>query len=419
MNTRRNFLKLMSSATIIGGHPTLSALNSTKSRGRYLITVQAQGGWDVTCFCDPKENMVGEKEITHWSRDNETAYEGGIAYAPFAQNEQFFKKHADKTLIINGVDTQTNSHSTGVIVSWSGRTAGGFPSITALNSAVNGPGLSMSYINFGVFGNTERLVRSTILSGGVEELAQLLKPNPPRSHTPHAIDPELWGLIRRLNVQDAAEYYADERLIAGNKAVARAYIQSMTNVDPLIEFSSKLGNANDWAFADDEYLKKQALFAISAFGAGVSVSADLRAPGDWDSHKDNDIGQTDSFTQLTSGLDYLWDLAEAAGIADELVVVVGSDFSRTPHYNADDGKDHWAVGSYMIMEKNTRFTNRTIGATDEGHNTLKIDPETLKVSNFGSTIYTSNVHESLREHLGLSNDVFAFNNDENFTFFTG
>jgi hypothetical protein len=29
------------------------------------------------------------------------------------------------------------------------------------------------------------------------------------------------------------------------------------------------------------------------------------------------------------------------------------------------------------------------------------------------------VHESLREHLGLSNDVFAFNNDENFTFFTG
>jgi hypothetical protein len=71
------------------------------------------------------------------------------------------------------------------------------------------------------------------------------------------------------------------------------------------------------------------------------------------------------------------------------------------------------------MEKNTRFTNRTIGATDEGHNTLKIDPETLKVSNFGSTIYTSNVHESLREHLGLSNDVFAFNNDENFTFFTG
>lgn len=28
------------------------------------------------------------------------------------------------------------------------------------------------------------------------------------------------------------------------------------------------------------------------------------------------------------------------GIADRLVVVVGSDFGRTTHYNAEDGKDH-------------------------------------------------------------------------------
>ena len=417
MNTRRNFIKLMSSAAVLGGHPALSALAPSKGSGKYLITVQAQGGWDVTCFCDPKENVTGEKEITHWSRDKETAREGGIAYAPFAQNEWFFKKHADKTLIINGVDTQTNSHSTGVIVSWSGRTAGGFPSITALNSAVNGPGLSMSYINFGVFGNTERLVRSTILSGGVEELAQLLRPNPTHSHRPQAIDPELWSLIRKLNVQDAAEYYADERLIAGNKAVAKAYIQSMENVDPLVEFSSKLGNSQDWGFGDDEYLKKQAFFAISAFGAGVSVSADLRAPGNWDSHKDNDLEQENNLRQLTSGLDYLWDLAESAGIADGLMVVVGSDFSRTPHYNADNGKDHWSVGSYMIMETSARAGGRTIGVTDEGHNALKIDPATLKPSGFGKTIYTSNVHEALRDYLGLSNDVFKFNTDARFSFF--
>jgi hypothetical protein len=414
MSSRRNFIKLLSAAAIIGGHPSLSALNSPQTRGKYLITVHAQGGWDVTCFCDPKENVIGERKITNWSLDNETAYEGGIAYAPFAQNEQFFKKHADKTLIINGVDTQTNSHSTGVIVSWSGRTAGGFPSITALNSAVNGPSLAMSYINFGVFGNTERLVRSTILSDGVESLSELLYPNPPNTRS---IDPELWALIRKLNAQDATEYLADERLIAGNKAVAKAYIQSMNNVDPLIEFSSKLGNSNDWGFADDEYLKKQAFFAITAFGAGVSVSADLRAPGNWDSHKDNDSLQTNNLTQLTSGLDYLWDLAEAAGIADELMVVVGSDFSRTPHYNAEDGKDHWSIGSYMVMEKSARFVNRTIGITDERHNALKIDPETLEVSNFGSTINPSHVHESLQDYLGLSNEVFRFTNNERIDFF--
>jgi hypothetical protein len=86
-------------------------------------------------------------------------------------------------------------------------------------------------------------------------------------------------------------------------------------------------------------------------------------------------------------------------------------------YNADNGKDHWSVGSYMIMEKNARFGSRTIGATDEGHNALKIDPVTLKPSGFGNTIYTSNVHEALQDYLGLSNDVFKFNNDARFDFF--
>ena len=75
MSNRRNFLKLISATAILGGHPALSALAPNQGNGKYLITVQAQGGWDVTCFCDPTENVPGAKEITHWSRENETAYE--------------------------------------------------------------------------------------------------------------------------------------------------------------------------------------------------------------------------------------------------------------------------------------------------------------------------------------------------------
>ena len=70
--------------------------------------------------------------------------------------------------------------------------------------------------------------------------------------------------------------------------------------------------------------------------------------------------------------------AEEAGIADRLLVIVGSDFSRTPYYNSAQGKDHWSVGSYIIMEKGKRYTNRYVDGSDEGQNSVKIDPATLK-----------------------------------------
>lgn len=74
-----------------------------------------------------------------------------------------------------------------------------------------------------------------------------------------------------------------------------------------------------------------------------------------------------------------------------------------PHYNSEDGKDHWSIGSYMVMEKSARFVNCKIEITDERLTALKIDPETLEVSNFGNTINPSHVHESLQDHI----DFFA------------
>jgi hypothetical protein len=115
-------------------------------------------------------------------------------------------------------------------------------------------------------------------------------------------------------------------------------------------------------------------------------------------------------------------MAEAAGISDRLVVIVGSDFSRTPYYNSAQGKEHHSIGSYIVMEKGVSFTNRVVDGSDEGHNTIKFDPKTLQPSGFETKMVTSHVHSALREYLGLaSNDivrVFPLNNLEEFNFFS-
>ena len=73
----------------------------------------------------------------------------------------------------------------------------------------------------------------------------------------------------------------------------------------------------------------------------------------------------------------------------------GSDFGRTNSYNAQQGKDHWPFGSFVIMEKNQPWTNRVVGETDDLHFAHRIDPTTLERDDAnGTIIYPKHVHKS-------------------------
>jgi len=89
---------------------------------------------------------------------------------------------------------------------------------------------------------------------------------------------------------------------------------------------------------------------LLAFKSGVSISSDL-FDGGYDTHSNHDRDNVILLNNSASAIDYLWDYAEEHVLADRLVVVLGSDFGRSPFYNAEAGKDHWPIGSYVVMEK--------------------------------------------------------------------
>ena len=89
-------------------------------------------------------------------------------------------------------------------------------------------------------------------------------------------------------------------------------------------------------------------------------------------------------------------------------VAVGSDFGRTNFYNSQDGKDHWPIGSYVIMEKGQRWTNRVVGETAGLHFAQRIDPRTLaRDDTHGTIIYPKHVHKALRRYLGIEDSPGA------------
>ena len=109
---------------------------------------------------------------------------------------------------------------------------------------------------------------------------------------------------------------------------------------------------------------------------------------------------------MLRGIDFIWDQAEEMGLADKLIVVVGSEFGRTPGYNGGNGKDHWSVNSMMAMGVGIPG-NTVIGGSDEGHRPLTVNPSTLALDPNGVRIRPEHVHAALRKIAGLENDALS------------
>ena len=430
---RREILKcLLATVGSAAAGFRLPLANAQDYLGKLFVFVQADGGWDPTSFCDPKTNTPDEPVINHWAERDEVRQAGNIPYAPFANNEAFFEKYHGRMLVINGVDAQTNSHTVGVVHNWSGRNSEGYPAMTALLAAAYGIDLPVAYLSFGGYSRTGGVARYTRLNNA--DLLRSIAVPDVVSGDPNQryIGEADWASIRsRLSLaterlEEAPGLLPDE---AHNRALFRtafeaseglkAYADAIPPTDAL-EQPQVLQTGPDTTHWSE--LRRQAQLAVLAFKSGVAVSADMWLGG-FDTHGNHDANQGALLANLTDSVDYLWDYAEVHGVADRLVVVIGSDFGRTNFYNAQNGKDHWPIGSYMVMQKNQSWTNRVVGETDGLHFAQRINPITLERDDTnGTIIYPKHVHKALRRYLGIENSAaalrFPFSDTEDFEFFS-
>ncbi len=425
---RRDFVKYFASysgLTAFCGHSFRLNAQPADYTGKFLLTVQLTGGWDVASCCDPKENQAGEPEITRWSNTDDIQQAANLLYAPYGSNEQLFENHHDKMLVINGVDAQTNAHSTGVLINWSGRNAEGLPSLTALFAAIQGPELPLAYVNISGFGNTQNVIRSSRI-GDVGSISNVISPNLNESTQLNYREQSEIERILAFQAESLGALTGEANLPARNRQNRLNYLDAIQRSDGLKRFGDLIPSFDQLQPSMESQgivntLHSQVQIALLAFKSGVCVAADV-ADGDFDTHANHDEEHEPTLALSLQAVDYLWNYAEELGIADRLVVVLGSDFGRTPFYNAVNGKDHWPIGSYIVMEKGVGWTGRAVGHTDELINAHSINPLTLKRDDVsGTIIYPKHVHKALRRYLGIDDhpisSLFPFNNTEDFEFF--
>lgn len=402
---RRQFIKYLGLAGLGAVAPMPGSLRALEPyRGPFYISIAAIGGWDVTSFCDPKLNVSGMPTLNNWANNESVGTAGNIRFAPVANNATFFERFHRDMLVINGIDTQTNSHDDGVRHTWSGRLGIGYPSFGAIAAATIAPELPLSLVHSRGYSETAGITRYSRLES--PELIRNLVNDAmvfDGNNTYGLYEAGELSLIAAAHAERLARQRADQALLPRQQSNINAlYLANATRGD-LDAFASLLPETFE---TDRDLLAAQ--MALLAYQSGLSTACQLGITG-FDTHQNHDQTHFARLAKLTDLITFLFDTASAAGFADRLVVVVTSDFGRRPLYNPGDGKDHWPIGSALILQQGASWGNRVVGLTDEMQNALRINPQTLQRddSDSGLVLEPRHLQQALRQLGGIADSPIA------------
>ncbi len=394
--SRRRLLQTLSHLSV----PPLLGLTQKVKAGApekpvFFINLQASGGWDVASFCDPKMNVAGEKIVNNWAKTSELQTAGNLRFAPIGNNQEFFNQHYQKILVINGVNARTNVHAAGRLSSLTGSDHNGSPSLSVLYAAERARHLPMPVMVGNSF-ETAGLLAPTQIGGNIDELIALNRASNKNHNLLPADDFELLQNWRR---QSAVKQ--------GNDSKNWQNYLAAINVDdsgfPLcLHYYETLEQGNVVANRVHNAIK----FALCAFKAGLGLAFDFSIGG-FDTHDKHDLRMANCLTQLTDAATAAWFFAEQLAIQDQLLLMMESEFGRTPFYNDVAGKDHWPYSSVMIMKANASWTNRVIGQTTPDCRGTPLDPKSLLPSSQGVELQPKHLHGALRRYLGIANGAYA------------
>jgi uncharacterized protein (DUF1501 family) len=390
---RRDFLKLASLAglaVVSGGAIGKANAFDPKSKTLWLL-IDAGGGWDPTSLVDPKGALEGEFPNKYPASAIKQA--GNIRWAPMDASpdvqqqgidvspiDQFFETYHGDLLVLNGVDTATNSHDAGSRNTWSGGLTEGRASLGAMIAATHAKESPMAFVTNGGYDFTGGIVGAT-RTGNLDAIIDIAFPNRIGFDDRDGQEVEVTyhhsrtaALIQEARKGRYEALSSRQRLPRVKAAMSRLYTARLGQ--------NELAQLTEYLPEEvEDGMVGQAQLAFAAYQAGLCVAANLRAPGGYDSHGNSDVDQTNNYAAYMGQLARVLQLAEDMGIRQNVAIVMGSDFGRTPGYNDGNGKDHWSITSMMMMGYvNGRKIrgDRVVGTTDDGHNPIGLDAASLQ-----------------------------------------
>lgn len=370
-------------ASLFGGAGLAGSVRSAQAAApsaadTAFIFVFAQGGWDPTrALATP----FGQRAVS-MEAASELATAGGVSYVDHPDRPSvraFFEQWHSRSLILNGLMVRSIAHEICTLIAMTGSTSGvtpDWPAVIAARDAgryvlphlvLGGPSfpgdLGAAVSRAGSSGQLEALISGRILQQSD------LPAGGPRGPAADLLDRYL---ARRTAARAAGSGPGREAQLTSGFDAAMRQLQALKDLQYVMDFT---GGAD---------LASQAEVACDALELGITRCVTMPAASGalgWDTHAENDAGQSVLWEELFDGLNQLQTMlaarASPAGgtLADHTVVVVLSEMGRTPQLNSFNGKDHWPYTSALLIGPGLT-TDRVIGGFDSSFYGELIDPAT-------------------------------------------
>ena len=349
------------------------AARADASSGHRFVFVVNQGGWDPLCVLAPS---FGNPQIEMPILSTATTI-GGL---PLVDSElrpavrAFFERHAQRCLVLHGLDTKSVAHEVCQVTMMTGQATGDRPDAATLlardasetlpHLVLGGPvyagALGSRVARAGQNGQLQALVDGSILATLDSPPTPLTRPS-----------------------RDLVDDFVLRRTAAWSQAAGLA--NGRADLQTSQERARDLkGLRGEVSLATDGSFGAQLEVALGALRLGLARCITVSPPVSWDTHTDSDNQQSPLWDGLFQGLDrFLGALGATRSpsgrtLAEDTTLVVLSEMSRTPRLNADNGRDHWPFTSVLVI--GPRVTGgRAVGGYDLGYRGLGIDPKTGEV----------------------------------------
>jgi hypothetical protein len=375
MSNRREFMADLVAYSSLGlMFPKIFA--DTITSPRRLVWISLNGGWDILESADPKpQSSSGLDMIYNYSDANLIKGSSDVRIGRWFPN---LASHGESLTVARGLTMGTTSHDAGrvyidtAILSSNGKVnAASIPAIIASESSATIPIIQ--------------------LAGG----------------TSPQIDR---GLLKPLSVVRAQDLDLYRSLYPSDDAAQQARLQSLNYLKTRLTDVQTTWTSTDRSLALSAAVDKVSNQINQKISSQLILTADDKAPfnfkssasdtfalalkllkndlcscinlglGGFDTHSQ----QTKQLQPILQGFDQLLSALiqelKNLGQLDRTLIIVNSDFGRTPKMNMNQGRDHWPVGGAFLIGGGLKGS-RAVGGTDDNLRALYIDSNGNPTSN--------------------------------------
>ncbi len=402
-NLRRNFIRssVSLSASVIASR-LLAPANTFAQVGsedfpvlKKLVWIHMAGGWDILETVDPKAQSTEKLDVMY---DFSLAPRLSGASQDVRLGRWLTKTaaHGSDIVVVRGLAMGTTSHDagtvyadTGVLSNSGNVNAASIPAIVASQSGVTIPLIQVGG------GNTPKTDRGLLKPVSIVRAQEL-------------------ELYRKLFPSNATELDASQRIIEYTRR-SLLRLQSVTGShDRLTEIEAARGKIQAQIEADvgnklllndedrlpfeqdsEAEMSRDRTNLISNFALVIKllknqlVTSVNMSVGGFDTHSNQERTLGPRLTNFDGIFATFLAQLKAEGLLNDTLVVLYSDFGRTPKVNGNNGRDHWPVGGALLAGGGL-LGGRAVGATDENLLALNVDENTGLAS--ASGIQLSPIH---------------------------